>query len=819
MRLTLRTLLAYIDDVLDPADKEDLAKKIEASDFAEELMHRTRDTMRRLRLSAPQVVGHGMGLDPNTVAEYLDNVLPPEHVGDFERICLESDVHLAEAAACHHVLTMVLGEPADVEPRSKQRMYGIATEAHERKRMRVEAAHVPMTTAVVTPAVPPGMATVASTAGPAVAPPPRTAVEVPEYLRARPWWQSPMFLGALAAVLLVGVGVLLWSAVSGFEGDRPATAKADASRDATPIAPAPPAEVQDFAAEDEAGEAPTGEDAMARADEQALEPAAPTLPTPPQPGTPELGATETAPRGTARDALAQETEHATIDEQDIAAPVDLEAATATGEEEPDRYAVTPQAPSDDAADGRLLPGVPAAAASPTEEAPLLAALPREPVTGLEEAPQSEPETVSQEPAPVAPEQDVDDAAVEGEVPDGPPELGTYLGGRTVLVRFEEEPGAWFRALPRDAVVAGQWLVALPEFRPKVTLAAGLHMDIPGGTKIVLLAGDAVVGEGVAAAGAEVPAIDIGYGRVVLINTAMGENRVRLKFGSTVADARLARNATLAIEVVPQFVPGTDPRTTPAPLAARLYAPDGGVTWQDAQGELSAESASQWSLANGTRSQIEEAGSMPEWLDQEPAPQSSEQRFGAPVIESTLVSNRPVDIQLLELYQSSARREVKSLVTRCSVHVGLFEPFVEGLRDAEQRANWQRHIEALRKAMASSPQAAEGVHQALVAQRGERAAADLYEMLCGYGAAQIGRTPEQWKTGALARLIDLLEDESLDYRVLAVHCLAEITGKRLMSNPASSTADRAQAVRTWRRRLASGELRPVGQAAASTDAAE
>ena len=119
MRLTLRTLLAYLDDILDPADKDELAQKIESSEFAEDLVHRTRDTMRRLRLSAPQPVGTGMGLDPNSVAEYLDNVLPPEQVGDYERICLESDVHLAEAAACHHVLTMVLGEPANVEPRAR----------------------------------------------------------------------------------------------------------------------------------------------------------------------------------------------------------------------------------------------------------------------------------------------------------------------------------------------------------------------------------------------------------------------------------------------------------------------------------------------------------------------------------------------------------------------------------------------------------------------------------------------------------------------------------------------------------------------------
>src|SRR5215212_1969604 len=177
MRLTLRTLLAYLDDVLDPVDKEELAHKIESSEFAEDLVHRTRDTVRRLRLSAPQVIGTGMGLDPNSVAEYLDNVMPPDAVGDFERICLESDVHLAEAAACHHVLTMILGQPADVDPIARQRMYTIMTEAGERKKLRVEPAHVPKpaaaaaTVAVAMPGQPVRVAKVV---------PERRKVEIPE---------------------------------------------------------------------------------------------------------------------------------------------------------------------------------------------------------------------------------------------------------------------------------------------------------------------------------------------------------------------------------------------------------------------------------------------------------------------------------------------------------------------------------------------------------------------------------------------------------------------------------------------------------------
>jgi hypothetical protein len=123
VRLTLRTLLAYLDDTLEPAQAKLIGQKVAESDTAQELVARIKEVTRQRRLTAPPPTGGK--LDANVIAGYLDNTLPAEQLAEVEQLCLGSDVHLAELAACHQILTLVLGEPALVPPTAKQRMYGL----------------------------------------------------------------------------------------------------------------------------------------------------------------------------------------------------------------------------------------------------------------------------------------------------------------------------------------------------------------------------------------------------------------------------------------------------------------------------------------------------------------------------------------------------------------------------------------------------------------------------------------------------------------------------------------------------------------------
>jgi hypothetical protein len=119
MRVTLRTFLAYLDDKLDATDTKRIGRKVAKSDVARELIARIKRVMRRRRLTTPPAS------DPNDVAEFLDNQLPADKLIALEKLALRSDVHLAEVATCHHILTLLQSEPVPVPPTARARMYAL----------------------------------------------------------------------------------------------------------------------------------------------------------------------------------------------------------------------------------------------------------------------------------------------------------------------------------------------------------------------------------------------------------------------------------------------------------------------------------------------------------------------------------------------------------------------------------------------------------------------------------------------------------------------------------------------------------------------
>jgi hypothetical protein len=337
MRLTLRTLLAWMDGVLPAEAAGQLAEKVAGSAVAQTLANRIRDVATRPAIAAAPPEGRGLAADPNSAAEFLDNVLPAERLAAFERVCIESDMQLAEVADCHRLLAdLTTGRAAvgGVDASLAERLRAIALSA------RPAPAAPPTRRAPVDAAAAPPDGSFADTVFVSPASGERSPMPPASAGTATRAW---LLAGTAAAVLLCLLGVLGWSLAGGGRRDvavhAPAAVQPPPVVESRPEAPANPAAGAEVPAVSAAP--PPG-----AVDGPPVEPAVP--PAPPPADAPSVAVPESSP------------------DPEPAAASSAEQSPATG---PPSTAIAPRVPQGEALAiaAAPTPAVPVAPQSPPEQ--------------------------------------------------------------------------------------------------------------------------------------------------------------------------------------------------------------------------------------------------------------------------------------------------------------------------------------------------------------------------------------------------------------------------------------------------------------------
>lgn len=123
MKLTLRTLIAFLDGTVSDDDAAALRKKIKESEAIRELIERIRHVVSQSQLPALKVTANGLGANPNYPSEYLDSTLDLEKVAEFEKLAIGSDMLLAEVAEAHQILANLGEVDEGVSGRLRNRLY------------------------------------------------------------------------------------------------------------------------------------------------------------------------------------------------------------------------------------------------------------------------------------------------------------------------------------------------------------------------------------------------------------------------------------------------------------------------------------------------------------------------------------------------------------------------------------------------------------------------------------------------------------------------------------------------------------------------
>jgi hypothetical protein len=770
MRLTLRTMLAYLDGILDAEDSEDIGKKIEESPFASDLIHRIRDLLRRPSVSVPDMVSQEPSLGPNAVAEYLDNTLPPNRVTEFEKICLESDIHLAEVAACHQILTLVLGEPAEIDPASRQRIYDIPA--------KTAATAMPYASdseaEIVLPPPLPSFST--SSLDTDADRKPRPKPTIPDYLREpskKYRWVSLASAGIVAACILI----VLLMALGQFEPGTPlgnVLVSIGLVHDNKQIASDTTKESTKSTPQTSQIESTSPNKAMS----VETTPDAKSTPT-----TPPVAKDSTVP-----EPAADSGKQADIKQPD-APPV-----------EPVIKTESPPAAEISAAPPEKTTGTGTAASIPQPDTkPEPAATP---TTTDNKVPK--PDTTSAKDIVATTEKSTTveppgTAEVSGspKTPDDkttPPSerLGRCMSEDQLLLKSSGKTSDWLRVANKELLTTQQQLLALPAYRPEITLTS-VNLSMLGGTELELLPSNEKDPAG----------LKIRFGRIVTMPVANAGSKLRIVIGERSGTITFDDpEAVVALEVRRIHAPGANPETEPARIRSEFFITTGHVLWDEKdQKTLELSGPARFVIENQSPPILGTSKDFPKWITTEPI--GFLERRASDTMAQEMLSkppSHPAQRSLLELAEQHRQKEVRWLAVKALGYLGYFDTMIVVLDDPAFKLEWsENYINPLREAIACDPPAAAAIRKALE-NRYPQIAADLYRMLWAYSDNDLA-------SGEDEKLVEFLDNDSLAMRVLSSWNLTEITGiAGTFYKPEQTAAKRQQPIQRWKERLKAKEIR-------------
>lgn len=744
MRLTLRTLLAYLDRALDSEDDAAIAEKLKQSEFASKLVERVKACLTNDQLSAPAVAATGTADDANRIGEYLDSVLSAEQVAEVERICLESDPHLAEIAACHQVLTLVLAKPAEI-PLSLRHRILEKDPAVDLESLFVNgrvdgAGDAPSISSAETLLAMPG----GDTGYP-------TEVTAPPIMPV-----GPDDSGVSDAPTRLKDSVAMFPAATAMAGSRKLSASDLADFTVRPSRVVPwlvslalLAAFMFVAVK--AFEPLLGTGSVDTVRVSDAEPVVPETPVPVEPA-PASGPSVDAgvlpvPKPGAGPAIVEQPGPATV----VTTP---DAAGDVTRPLADDVAPVVEVPvSDVVGDVVAMPSV-------------------TPVVPVAELP-TEPSTV--EPLPAEPE---DPIVVTSD-------------GSLLLIR-DPDLDAWVLGKKGDIVSADSDLICPPTFRDKLSIHEEVEVTLVGPARLAMRPAPGKTAE-----------LSLSYGRF-LITGKVDDRQLLVRFGDTKSVLTLPTPATVvAIEVMSTRRAGADPEDPDGTLRViQVLASQGTPKWRSGnRPEVTLESGQLLTVDSGNRVSLSDVSVIPDWLDEPIEVADSLESLARTGLLQLMRGNESIELSLREA-MDFRRTEVGALAARTMLLLGRHDVYfgAEGVfSQPKQRTYWPDHFTAMVRTIDRGPESAAAVRQSIMQMDGAQAA-EIYRLLWLFST-------EQLAAGADERLVKALDDSNITIRVLASENLRLITGNLLNYRAETETpARRSSDIKKWEVKLRKGEIR-------------